>query len=134
MKRVFLVGATGGLGGHVLRGLLKKEQVHIVASVRTPSKLSESSCRITVVEGDINAIQPMDMKECDVIIATHSSPSHERHEGYRKLVDLAREAGVNRIIGVGGAGQLLLPACTFFACLFLCFLVIIPPLESIIVL
>ena len=109
MKKVFLVGATGGLGGHVLRGLLKKEQVHLVVSVRTPSKLTERSSRITVLEGDINAIQATDMEGCDVIIATHSSPSHQRYAGYQKLADLAREAGVNRIIGVGGAGQLLLP-------------------------
>ena len=77
MKKVFLVGATGGLGGHVLRGLLKKEQVHLVVSVRTPSKLTERSSRITVLEGDINAIQATDMEGCDMV-CPHSSPSYRR--------------------------------------------------------
>ena len=41
-------------------------------------------------------------------IATHSSSTNERYVGYEHLVRSAVEAGASRLIGVGGAGQLLM--------------------------
>ncbi len=109
MKKLFIVGATGGLGRHVLRGLLERGGVEVVAFVRTPSKLDDVLCsNLRVVQGDFSSLTPEELSGCDVAIATHSSTSGERHLGYRVLVENALEAGVSRLIGVGGAGQLLM--------------------------
>ncbi len=109
MKKVFIVGATGGLGRHVVRGLLDRGDVEVVAFVRTPSKLDDMlNPHLHVVQGDFSSLASTHMSGCDVTIATHSSTKHERHFGYGRLVRSAAEAGVARLIGVGGAGQLLM--------------------------
>ena len=105
---MFLVGSTGGLGGHILNQLIQ-HHVEIVAYVRTPSKLSHiKSSRLTVIQGDLSALDASVLTECDVVISTHSSGSHERYKGYQVLVEAAQIAQTKHIIGVGGAGQLKL--------------------------
>ena len=107
--KVFLVGATGGLGNHVLQILRNKTDVQVLAYVRSPNKLTHlTESRVKVVQGDVQSIDPNLLTDCDVIISTHSSPSYERHKGYQELVKAAQQAKVDRLIGVGGAGQLLL--------------------------
>ena len=109
MKKVFIIGATGGLGRHVLRGLLDRGGVEIVAFVRTPTKLDDMlNPHLHLVQGDFSSLVPAHLNGCDVTIATHSSSKNERHIGYENLVKNAAEAGVSRLIGVGGAGQLLM--------------------------
>ena len=109
MEKVFVVGATGGLGRHVLRGLLNRGGVEVVAFVRTPSKLEDMlNPRLQLVQGDFSSLVPAHLDGCDVTIATHSSSTNERYVGYEHLVRSAVEAGASRLIGVGGAGQLLM--------------------------
>ena len=111
-KNIFLVGATGGLGGHVLKGLLASTNVnfHITAYVRTPSKLNgDFGSNVKIVQGDLSTINAEHMKDCNILISTHSSGDNTRHVGYQNLVTAAKLANVSHIIGVGGAGQLLLP-------------------------
>ena len=107
--KIFLVGATGGLGSHVLHILLNETDVQILVYVRSPDKLNQlPESRVTVVQGDVQSIDPAILTDCEVIISTHSSPTHERYKGYQELVRAAQQTKVNRLIGVGGAGQLLL--------------------------
>ena len=107
MTTVFLVGATGGLGMHVLRGLLARDAVRVVAYVRTPSKLDAFRCpQLHVIQGDFTSLNAEALSEIDVIVATHSSSTFERYLGYEALVKHAITADVTRLVGVGGAGQL----------------------------
>lgn len=107
--KVFLVGATGGLGNHVLQILLNETDAQILAYVRSPDKLNQiPESRVTVLQGDVQSIDPVILTDCNVIISTHSSPSCERYKGYQELVRVAQQAKVDHLIGVGGAGQLLL--------------------------
>ena len=109
MKRIFLIGATGGLGGHILNKLSQRDDVEITAYVRTPSKLSQlSSPKVTVIQGDLSSLNARLLIGCDVVISTHSSGSRERYRGYEAIVSAAQEAHIHHIIGVGGAGQLKL--------------------------
>ena len=106
--KVFLVAATGGLGGHVLRQLLQKDGVDVVAYVRTPAKLSNlRHPRLELIQGELSTLHASAMRGCDVVVSAHSSDRRERHIGYQTLVEQASQAGVPCIIGVGGAGQLL---------------------------
>ena len=103
------MGATGGLGNHVLQLLRNKTAIQVVAYLRSPNKLTHLSMpRVKIVQGDVQSIDPNIHTDCDVIISAHSSPSYERHKGYQELVRAAQQAKVGRLIGVGGAGQLLL--------------------------
>lgn len=110
-KRIFLVGATGGLGGHILTGLLKQSDIHVVVYVRNAMKLRPvDPSKTTIVEGDLSSVDPNIMKGSDVIVTAHSSATNERHKGYQALISSAKNARIPRIIGVGGAGQLRLPS------------------------
>ena len=72
------------------------------------NSISVPESRVTVVQGDVQSIDPAILTDCEVIISTHSSPACERYKGYQELVRVAQQAKVDRLIGVGGAGQLLL--------------------------
>lgn len=53
MKNVLLLGATGRIGGIVLKNLLP-DKAKVRAYVRTPEKLdAELACQIEVIKGDI---------------------------------------------------------------------------------
>ena len=94
-KNIFLVGATGGLGGHVFKGLLASTNVnlHITAYVRTPSKLNgDFGSNVKIVQGDLSPINAEHMKDCNVLISTHSSGDNTRHVGYQNLVTAAKLA------------------------------------------
>jgi putative NADH-flavin reductase len=50
--RLFILGATGGIGQHLLR--IGLEHGHeLTAFVRSPAKISQRSAQLTVVEGDV---------------------------------------------------------------------------------
>ena len=108
-KSIFLIGATGGLGGHILNTLLQRDDVKITAYVRSPSKLSHlSSPKLMVVQGDLSSLNAQLLTGYNVVISTHSSGSLERYRGYQAIVSAAQEAQTQHVIGVGGAGQLKL--------------------------
>merc|ERR1712232_288496 len=63
---------------------------------------------VKVIEGDLASVDPAGLHGVDVIVACHSSgEANERHKGYAELITAAKAASVGRIIGVGGAGQLI---------------------------
>ena len=105
---VFLVGATGGLGGHVMQHLLAKGAI-VTAYVRSPEKMGDVGDKVKVVKGDLASVTSATLDGADVIVACHSSgPANERHKGYAALVAAAKDSSTKRIVGVGGAGQLLM--------------------------
>ena len=61
MARLIILGATGSLGGHVLRQALTADH-QVTALVRTPSKLPlEAGPLVSIHTGDLNALAPADL-------------------------------------------------------------------------
>lgn len=113
--KVFLTGATGFVGSHLLHRLLRDGH-QVRALVRKRGKLLSNPLatdNIEEVEGDINGsdLAPS-MAGCDAvinlvgIIYEHGDATFERvhHEGTRNLVRTAGQGGVKRFVQMSALG------------------------------
>lgn len=106
--RLFVLGASGGIGGHLLR--LGLERAHeLTAYVRTPSKVAVSSERMAVVGGDL-----FDARAMAGVLAGHDAllsafgpttirTTTLREEFGRALAAALRAGGVRRVQLVSAA-------------------------------
>jgi len=110
MKHIGLIGANGHIGSRILAEAL--EAGHTVrAIVRSPEKVTVTHPRLTVVKG--NVFQPETIAAAldglDVLVSA-IAPSRHPDEKFTKaagnLVALVRDAGIPRLVCVGGAGSL----------------------------
>ncbi|QDU58019.1 SDR family oxidoreductase [Aeoliella mucimassa] len=110
---VLLTGATGYVGGRLL-GLLESHGHRVRCMARDPANLSGRTARTTeVVRGDVlqryslvDALKGIDV----AYYLVHSMGSNgdfeeQDRQGARNFAEAAREAGVQRIIYLGGLGD-----------------------------
>lgn len=110
--KIALIGATGFVGSAVLPELLQRgHQVTVLA--RNPAKLAAQP-GLTVVAGDaLNAAQvSRAVAGQDAVISAYNPGWTEPKiydlflQGTRAIVDGVKQAGVKRLLVVGGAGSL----------------------------
>jgi NADH dehydrogenase len=116
--KVFLTGATGFVGSHMLPRLLQ-ERHQVRALVRNRGALGQAGpielppAGLEEAEGDINAPDlPGKMAGCDAIINLvgiiyeRGSGTFEaiHHQGTRNLVDAARQNGIKRFVQMSALG------------------------------
>lgn len=112
--RLFLTGATGFVGGHLLKRLISDGHT-IQALVRDPgtAKLPSSS-QLRLVQGDVASGSGLDdgMQNCEVvihlvgIIVETRQDSFERihHLGTRHVVEAAKRNGIGRFVHMSALG------------------------------
>lgn len=106
---VVLYGATGMIGSRVLKELVSRGH-HVTAIVRDPSKVAPQPS-VTVVKGDIFDSQQVaaQAKGADAVVSAYG-PKPDAAEDVvpatRSLLAGLKEAGVKRLIVVGGAASL----------------------------
>lgn len=107
--KVVLYGASGMIGSRILEELVRRGHT-VTAVVRHPEKI-KTHARVKAIEGDItdtagvtSTVQGMDA----VISAYSPPPSEPEHvvDAARSLMAGLQQAGVARLIVVGGAGSL----------------------------
>lgn len=107
--KVVLFGASGMIGSRVLTELVSRGHT-VTAVARHPEKV-KAGAGVTVVAGDVNdaASVAAAAKGADAAVGA-IAPLHENPEAivdsYRSLLKGLGEAGVKRLIVVGGAGSL----------------------------
>lgn len=112
-KNVVLIGATGFVGSALLNELLNRGH-KVTAIVRDAQKVKVQNENLTYVEAD--ATDPAQLaaiaKGMDAVISAYNpgwaNPRlyEETLENYPKIVDGTKQAGVKRLLIVGGAGTL----------------------------
>lgn len=112
--KIALFGATGMIGQRVLNEALSRGH-QVTAIARNPSKITVQNENVTPVAGDI-----FDTGKVAEIVAGHdavisaTSPSHDAPEtavdAVKSLLAGLRQAGVKRVVIVGGAGSLQVAA------------------------
>lgn len=113
MKNVVLIGASGFVGSTLLNELVNRGH-KVTAVVRNPDKVTVKSPDLEVVQGDASDIRMIARvsKGKDAVISAYnpgwSNPDiyTETLNVYPKIVEGVKEAGVNRLLIVGGAGTL----------------------------
>ena len=111
-KNVLLIGATGFVGSAILNELVNRGH-KVTAIVRDAKSLADKQGVEAVVADDTNPAELAQLaKGKDAIISAYNpgwkNPRQyeETLENYPKIVEGAKQAGVRRLLIVGGAGTL----------------------------
>lgn len=112
-KKVALIGASGFVGSAILNELLNRGY-QVEALVRQPEKITVSNAALTVTKVDVADQQSLEaiFKGYDNVISAYNpgwaNPNlyEDTLANYPKILNAAKNAGVKRLLIVGGAGTL----------------------------
>lgn len=113
MKKTALIGASGFVGSAILNELLARGY-EVEALVRNPGNVKVVNDRLTVKKVDVadTAALAADLKGYDTVISAYN-PGWTNPDiydltlqNYPNILRAAKEAGVKRLLIVGGAGTL----------------------------
>jgi putative NADH-flavin reductase len=110
MSKIILFGATGNIGQRILAEALQHGH-EVTAFVRDPAKLKDAVKPTGIAQGDVTnpaeAARAIDGHEVVIsALGPRSENPREIVDLYQSLTTGMRQAGVRRLIVVGGAGQL----------------------------
>ncbi|EKU89168.1 NAD(P)-dependent oxidoreductase [Bacteroides oleiciplenus] len=113
MKNVVLIGASGFVGTAILNELLNRNH-KVTAIVRDAKKMNASNPNLTIVEADVTDTDTLKeaSKGKDAVISAYNPGWKNPHiyedtlKNYPLIVESAKQAGVKRLLIVGGAGTL----------------------------
>ena len=113
MKNVVLIGASGFVGTAILNELRNRGH-KVTAIVRDAKKMTVSNQNLTIVEADVTDTDALKEagKGKDAVISAYNPGWKDPHiyedtlKNYPLIVESAKQAGVKRLLIVGGAGTL----------------------------
>ena len=113
MKKVALIGASGFVGTAILNELLNRGNV-VTAIVRNSEKITSCNANLTVVKADVSDVNAVAAacKGIDVVISAYNpgwtNPNiyEETLKNYPLILKAVKQAGIKRLLCVGGAGTL----------------------------
>lgn len=113
MKNVVLIGASGFVGTAILNELLNRGH-KVTAIVRDAKKMTVSNPNLTIVEADVTDTDALKEagKGKDAVISAYNPGWKNPHiyedtlKNYPLIVESTKQAGVKRLLIVGGAGTL----------------------------
>lgn len=109
MKKIALFGGSGQTGQEFLDQALK-EGYTIKALVRTPSKLSQQSPNLEIIQGDVLNYQDVEktVADTEVVVSlfghVKGSPEWLQTNGTKNIVKAMKKHQVERIISLSGGG------------------------------
>jgi putative NADH-flavin reductase len=115
MKEIVLIGASGFVGSAILKEALDRGH-KVTAVVRHPEKITAVHKNLKVKQGDVSLSDTVTdlFKGADAVISAYNpgwqnpAIAEETTKVYRYILDGVRQAGVERLLVVGGAGSLFI--------------------------
>lgn len=106
---IAIYGATGKSGSRILTELLNRGH-QVTAIVRDPSRLAVQP-GLTVVQGDVDSASgiALKIKGADAVVSAYGPPPNDTDQLLpvtENLIEAVKDAGVPRLLIVGGAGSL----------------------------
>lgn len=118
MPTLFLIGATGRLGGHVLQEALDRDW-RVTAYVRDPARLTLSHPRLAVAVGDVMDAGALAaaMQGADAVVSALGTrrgqePYETLSRGMEAVIAAMGATGLRRLVAVASAGILQADATT----------------------
>lgn len=113
MKKIVLIGASGFVGSAILNEALNRG-ITVTAIVRDPSKITVQNDNLKVVKADVSSAEEVAKVSAgaDAVISAYNpgwtNPAiyEETLKVYPAILEGVKNAGVNRLLIVGGAGTL----------------------------
>lgn len=114
-KKVALIGASGTVGGMILKELLARSW-EVEALVRNPAKITIKNPDLTVKKVDVSDEKALEkaLRGYENVISSYNpgwtNPNiyEDTLSNYPKIVQAAKDAHVKRLLIVGGAGTLFI--------------------------
>jgi putative NADH-flavin reductase len=111
--KIAIIGASGNIGSRITQEALSRGH-DVTAIARHPEQVSEESVSLTIKKGDVLNVAEMAalVRGHDAIVVSYSpgwepGTNFSQHvEVAQKVLQVAKEAGVKRVLNVGGAGSL----------------------------
>lgn len=111
--KIALIGATGFVGSHLTEELLKRHH-EVTAIVRNPEKIQTEDSLLNVVKADVTNTDEVAaaVKQADVVLSAYNAgwtnPNiyEDFLTGAKAIQQGTKQAGVERLIVIGGAGSL----------------------------
>jgi uncharacterized protein len=113
MKKIALIGASGFIGSALLKESL--DRGHFVkAIIRNPEKVTLKNPNLLVVQGDVlyqGTVEEL-VSGMDIVISaynpgwTNPNIATETTASYKAIIKGVKDAGIKRLLIVGGAGSL----------------------------
>ena len=113
MKNILLIGASGFVGSAILKEALERGH-SVTALIRDPAKLTIRHPNLNAISGNASSADEITCtaKGMDVVISAYN-PGWRNPDIYREtlrvyplIIRSVKEAGVRRLLIVGGAGSL----------------------------
>ncbi len=116
--KIAILGSTGFAGGFILTEALSRPELTVTAIVRNPQAVATHE-RLTVVKGDV-----FDTAALTETLRGHDAVVHAFHPGrgvdmadiydqcvagHESIIAATRDAGISRLVCVGGAASLMTP-------------------------
>lgn len=113
MKKIVLIGASGFVGSALLNEALDRG-IKVTALVRNPDNIKISNPNLTVIKADVSSATEVATlsKGADAVISAYNpgwkNPDmyNETLRVYPQILQGVKDANVNRLLIVGGAGTL----------------------------
>lgn len=113
MANIILIGASGFIGSAILNEALSRGH-QVKAVVRHPEKVTVKNDKLEVIAGDVKNTATLTgiIKGADAVISAYnpgwSNPDiyNDTLSGYKAIIEAVKNAGVTRLLVVGGAGSL----------------------------
>lgn len=113
MKKIVLIGASGFVGSALLNEALDRG-IKVTALVRNPDNIKISNPNLTVIKADVSSATEVARlsKGADAVISAYNpgwkNPDmyNETLRVYPQILQGVKDANVNRLLIVGGAGTL----------------------------
>ena len=115
MKEIVLIGASGFVGSAILNEALDRGH-KVTAVVLHPEKITAVSKNLVIKQGDVSFIETVAevSKGADTVISAYNpgwkNPkiAEETTKVYKAILNGVKQAGVKRLLVVGGAGSLFI--------------------------
>src|SRR5262245_6607718 len=108
-KKIFITGASGFVGGAITRALAPRHE--IAALSRSPASDAQiATLGVVPVRGELNSVRTEDLGGAEIVVhcaafvkqwGTRAEFWNTNVEGTRRMLDVARRAGVRRFIHIG---------------------------------
>ena len=113
MKKIVLIGASGFVGSAILNEALDRG-IQVIAAVRNPDNIKILNPNLTVVKVDVSSAAELASlaKGADAVISAYNpgwknaDMYNETLKVYPQILKGVKDAQVNRLLIVGGAGTL----------------------------
>jgi hypothetical protein len=115
MRKIVLIGASGFVGSAILNEALNRGH-KVTAVVRHPENITAVSKNLVIKQSDVSYIKTVTevCKGADAVISAYNpgwkNPkiAEETTKVYQTILNGVKQAGVKRLLVVGGAGSLFL--------------------------